>query len=312
MYLQEATIYYNKNKFSDCLSSILKSIENDSANHNAYILKAKVKINLGDFNGALEDCNKAKFLNKNDYNIYTTKAIAYDSLNDRSNAISSYKYAIDNGDNNSDTYYKLGYLYLLNGNVIEACKNLSNAGELGNMEAFELIKTNCNFSIEDVSEKEVKYFPKKYSISFPKDWQIDFSENSDKSIHSLVGSSGQCILRVIDMSVKSIFPEFNSTLITDLNEEDLLSEYFAKYKDFDIIESKITSLYGITAYKFRFTFSFYSNKYDKTLTAYEEQYYAINPKTKNILIIASNKEDEKSYKECSYLFDEIIKTIKIL
>lgn len=312
LYFQEAKINFLNERYSDCLNSILKSLENDSDNYLSILLRAETKIKLGDLNGAIEDCNKAKFINKEDFLIYRTKAVAYDFLNDKSNAISSYQYAIQKGDNDKDTYYNLGYIFLKNGNTIEACKHLSTAGELGKMEAFELIKSNCTFNLAETENNKNLFFEKKYSVRFPNDWIVDYTENSDKSLHTLVGNNEKCMVTIIEMNISSMFPDYNSNVITDFKKEDLLHEYFSKYNDFKFIEDKIINIDNNKAYKFKISFSFYSNKYKKVLNVFEEQYYTINPNTKNILIISVGNETEKELNNCSTELEKIIESIKIL
>jgi len=98
------------------------------------------------------------------------------------NAIIVYKYAIKYGDNNGDTFYKLGMLLLNIGKTAEACENLSKAGELGYMDAYDLIKSNCNNQNFEIKEKkkinniDAYYF--KISFSF-------FSQNLQKTLSGI-------------------------------------------------------------------------------------------------------------------------------
>jgi tetratricopeptide (TPR) repeat protein len=134
-----------KNK--DALISFQKSIELDNNFYQALVERAKLKIILGDYASACNDCDKAKFIKKDFSEIYKTKALAFENLNDPSNAIIAYESALKYGQQDGETYYKLGVLKLGYGNHDTACALLSKAGELGFMEAFELIKSKCNKEI---------------------------------------------------------------------------------------------------------------------------------------------------------------------
>lgn len=136
-------------KKQDALLSFQKAIQLDSANYLAFVERAKLKIILGDYVSAINDCEKAKSLKKEYSEIYKTKASAFEFLNDHANALIEYEFAIAYDENNGETYFKIGLLYLNQGNKELACGNLRKAGDLGFMESFELIKTNCN----DVSTK---------------------------------------------------------------------------------------------------------------------------------------------------------------
>lgn len=135
------------NKLKDnnsALKSFQKSIALDSANFKTYVERANLKIELGDYNSAISDCNTARYINKEYFQIYKTKGIAYEFLEDASNAIIQFEYSIKYGDNSGETHYILGVLYLSQGNNQNGCLHLSKAGELGYMEAYDVIKSKCN------------------------------------------------------------------------------------------------------------------------------------------------------------------------
>ena len=128
--------------YSSALINFQKSISLDSTNFKTYVERAKLKIKLGDYTSS--DCNTARIYNKDYYPIYKTKGIAYELLEDGGNAVIQYEHSIKYGDNSGETYYKLGVLYLSQGNNQKGCSYLSKAGELGYMDAYDLIKSNCN------------------------------------------------------------------------------------------------------------------------------------------------------------------------
>ncbi|MBK6400034.1 MAG: hypothetical protein KA215_04730 [Flavobacterium sp.] len=152
-------------KHKEALISFQKSIELDSVLYQALVERAKLKIKLGDFASACNDCDKAKMIKIDFPEIYKTKAIAFENLNDPSNAIIAYEYAIKYGQKDGETFYNLGVLRLNYGNRDSACALLSKAGELGFMEAYEMIKRNCNPSYKEVlnENSDLDNFKKKDS-----------------------------------------------------------------------------------------------------------------------------------------------------
>lgn len=129
---------------SSALISFQNAIRLDSSYYQALVERAKLKISLGDYRSALNDCDKAMLLRIDYSELYKTKASAYEFINDASNALIAYESAIKYGENNGETYYKFGMLLMNNGNNDKACTLLSKAGELGYMLAFKIIKSNCN------------------------------------------------------------------------------------------------------------------------------------------------------------------------
>lgn len=129
-------------QYKEAMLSFESSIHLDSTNSYTFLERAKLKIKLGDFNSAINDCNTASFLKNNNADIYSTEAFAYENMNDKAYAIFYYEKAIKHGQKDGATFYKLGILKLPN--LEEACPLLSKAGELGYMEAYEMIKRNCS------------------------------------------------------------------------------------------------------------------------------------------------------------------------
>lgn len=145
-------------KKQEALLSFQKSISLDSMNYKSIVEKGKLKITLGDCNGAIDDCNKARYIKKDYAEIYVTKAHAYEAIGDFSNAIISYETAIKYT-SSPELYHNLGLLYLNQGRKDDACSFLRKAGEMGHMESFELIKVNCNGNNTSGSINKTKGLP---------------------------------------------------------------------------------------------------------------------------------------------------------
>jgi tetratricopeptide (TPR) repeat protein len=118
-----------------------------------YSERAKLKHDLGDFRGAIQDYNVAlEKVNKNQgiaemYNpeLFSGRGYCKYKLDDATGAISDCDIAIA-----LDPKYALAYLFrgltkiYLTGNKKDGCADLSKAGELGIMNAYDIIKKNCN------------------------------------------------------------------------------------------------------------------------------------------------------------------------
>ena len=71
------------------------------------------------------------------------KGIAKSNLGDYKGAIQDYNKAIELDPNLAEAYLNRGVAKILHGKIYSGCLDLSKAGELGNMEAYDLIKKYC-------------------------------------------------------------------------------------------------------------------------------------------------------------------------
>lgn len=298
-------------KKQDALISFQKTIELDSSFYQALVERAKLKIILGDYISAVIDCDKAKMIKIDFSDLYKTKAIAFENLNDASNAIISYEYAINYGQNDGETYYKLGILKLSYGIHEEACSLLSKAGELGYMDAFKTIKSNCNHSANLSKEKNTdfpkndnqktfgkfKVYPKRYSITFPSDWDVDEISNSDKSILTVSASKEGHFMSILEIDPALINLDFKAKPIYEYDKEEFLQEYRQKYSDFQLLKYEKKNVNGIDAYYFKMSFSFFSNQLQKQLSGITLMYVFFNSKTKHFYYLQGNadKNDIQTY-----------------
>jgi len=71
--------------------------------------------------------------------------IAYDEcqINDISGAINDYSSCLFFDNANGDAHYNRGLLYILTGDIANACTDFSKAGELGVSEAYSLMYKYC-------------------------------------------------------------------------------------------------------------------------------------------------------------------------
>ncbi len=177
-YEETGRINLEKKNYNEAIADFNKVLEIDPNNKIAYFNRARAKSGLGDSKGSIEDNNKVieldpsysmaynnrgwdNFLLKNyiealkDFNnaieLEPRNAVAYDSrqetkfaLNDFAGCMEDCNMAISLNPKLANSYFFRGKVYFKNGDKTKACENWSKAGQYGTMEAYELIKQNCN------------------------------------------------------------------------------------------------------------------------------------------------------------------------
>ena len=129
---QEAINYY---------TSYLIKYPNDAA---AYNNRGNAKADLEDYRGSIQDFNKAIEINPNIETAYNNHGVAKYNLGDYQGSIRDYNKTIEINPNYASAYYNRGIAKYNLGDKIGACLDWSKAGELGNINAYELIKRHCN------------------------------------------------------------------------------------------------------------------------------------------------------------------------
>jgi len=306
-------------KKSESLLSFQRAINLDNNNYDAYVERANLKLKLGDFKSAVEDCNNAMLIKKDYAKTYKTKARAYELLEDEPNAIIQYQAAIKYGDNSGENNFKLGVLFLNKGNIDEGCKYLSFAGEKGYMDAYDLIKTNCNeqFQSNNSDEKSIGQFRSyinKFAVKFPSKWSIDRISNSDKSTFVLFALGiGEKDGNITITETEPIFldPSFKPKTIYDIDKDEFIQESKDKYTDFKLLDFKKITVDNVDAYYYQMTFSFFSAKLQKQLSGTHSLYVFMHPKTKKLYNIIGYSDNEDALYN-SKLLEETVNSFKFL
>lgn len=306
------------NKKPESLQSFQEAISLDKNYYQAYVERAIVKLELGDFISSIEDCNKAMLIKKDFAKIYKTKAIAYELLKDEPNAIIQYEAAIKYGDNSGENNYKLGVLILNKGNINSGCRYLSIAGEKGYMDAYDLIKSNCNKSTNEVIDNEsislsqFRSYPNRFAVSFPKDWKVDEITNSDKSILTVTASKEGHFMSIVEQDPTLTDLDFNyKSIYQFIDKEDILYDYKQKYSDFKLLDFEKKRINGNDSYYLKVSFSFFSTKLQKTLSGIQVFYLTLNSKTKKIYFFQGNAE-EKDILEYEPIYRKTFESFKLL
>lgn len=117
---------------------------------NVYFERGFLKNKLEDYRSAISDFDLALKNNtfKNNPNLkllYSYRGYSKLMLNDYLGAINDYsRYIQDNPNNSSNAYYNRGLARIYLKQFELGCNDLSKAGELGELDAYELIKEYCN------------------------------------------------------------------------------------------------------------------------------------------------------------------------
>jgi tetratricopeptide (TPR) repeat protein len=180
---QKGRELYEKHEFMEALLNLNKALEIDPNHSNAYYLRGNIKDNFDDRHGAMKDYNTALEKNPKFADAFFARGNIKMKLQDYYGAISDYSAAIGLNENyieayfnrgkakqmllayedaindcskiiemhpkNIDAYYMRGILRINFGDTKNGCLDLSKAGELGDLKAYEAIKEKCNQKTDD-------------------------------------------------------------------------------------------------------------------------------------------------------------------
>jgi tetratricopeptide (TPR) repeat protein len=110
----------------------------------AFFARGNVKMKLQDYYGAVDDYSSAIAINENYIEAYYNRGKAKQFLQAYEDAINDCSKIIQINPKNVDAYYMRGILRIDFGDVKNGCLDLSKAGELGDLKAYEAIKEKCN------------------------------------------------------------------------------------------------------------------------------------------------------------------------
>jgi len=136
-----------KQKFADvhgAMKDYNSAIESKSDFSEAYFERGNIKYLLQDYYGAINDYTKTIELNENNLDAYYKRGQAKQQLEAYQDAINDCTKIIEKDKDNVDAYYLRGVLRIEYGELSEGCLDLSKAGELGDLKAYEMIRERCN------------------------------------------------------------------------------------------------------------------------------------------------------------------------
>lgn len=115
----------------------------------AFFARGNVKMKLQDYYGAIADFSSAINVRENYIEAYFNRGKAKQFLQAYEDAINDCTKIIQLNPKSYDAYYMRGILKLNFGDVKNGCLDLSKAGELGDLKAYEAIKEKCNIKTGD-------------------------------------------------------------------------------------------------------------------------------------------------------------------
>lgn len=136
-----------KDKFDDrhgAMKDYNTAIEKNSKFGDALFARGNVKMKLQDYYGAISDYTAAITINENYIEAYFNRGKAKQFLLAYEDAINDCSKIIQINPKNVDAYYMRGILRINFGDMKNGCLDLSKAGELGDLKAYEVIKEKCN------------------------------------------------------------------------------------------------------------------------------------------------------------------------
>jgi tetratricopeptide (TPR) repeat protein len=180
--------FYEKHDYTQALINLNKAIEIDPAFSRAYYVRANIKESFDDRHGAMKDYNLALEKNPKFADAFFARGNVKMKLQDYYGAIDDYTAAIGINESyieayfnrgkakqyllayedaindctkiiqinskNVDAYYMRGILRINFGDVKNGCLDLSKAGELGDLKAYESIKERCNQKTSDIPDTD--------------------------------------------------------------------------------------------------------------------------------------------------------------
>ena len=136
-----------KDKFDDrhgAMKDYNTAIEKNPKFADAFFARGNVKMKLQDYYGAIADYTAAITINENYIEAYFNRGKAKQFLLAYEDAINDCSKIIQINPKNVDAYYMRGILRINFGDMKNGCLDLSKAGELGDLKAYEVIKEKCN------------------------------------------------------------------------------------------------------------------------------------------------------------------------
>lgn len=139
-----------KEKFEDlhgAMKDYNTAIEANPKSADSFFARGNVKMRLQDYYGAIEDFSAAIAVNENFVEAYFSRGKAKQLLMAYEDAINDVTKIIQINPKSVDAYYMRGILRIDFGDMKNGCLDLSKAGELGDLRAYEVIKEKCNTKV---------------------------------------------------------------------------------------------------------------------------------------------------------------------
>lgn len=120
------------------------AIEKNPKFADAFYARGNIKMALQDYYGAVDDYTAAITINENYVEAYFSRGKAKQFLQAYQDAINDCTKIIQINPKNASAYSMRGILRIEFGDLKNGCLDLSKAGEMGDLKAYDLIKEKCN------------------------------------------------------------------------------------------------------------------------------------------------------------------------
>jgi hypothetical protein len=142
--LTKGTNAIKNGNYIDAIKYYTSFLEKHPNNMYAYINRGFAKGEIGDYIGEIQDYNEAIEINPNEAHNYFNRGIARGEIGDYRGAMIDFSKSIEINPNYAKAYYNRGIAKYNLGDEAGACLDWSKAGELGDYDAYEMIKESCN------------------------------------------------------------------------------------------------------------------------------------------------------------------------
>lgn len=143
-YFNRGSAKANSEDYQGAIADFSKAIEINPNFAESYHYRGNLKYTLNDYRGAIVDNSKAIEIISNYEDAYITRANARLEIQEFKEAISDFSAALNINPKNSETYYRRGLAKIAIAQKDSGCLDLSKAGELGYLDAYDAIKKYCN------------------------------------------------------------------------------------------------------------------------------------------------------------------------
>jgi clan AA aspartic protease (TIGR02281 family) len=165
-HLFRGIIFSEINKNDSAMLEFNMAIGLDKKYAEAYSHRGMLKSELGDYSGSISDLTKSLSIDSSDTYTYFSRGYSFEKKGEYRNALLDYEHAIreekysdeisamygnEYGNKKlvSKIFMRKAFVYMAIGEQTEACNALSQAGELGVTNAYDLIKSQCNTKTND-------------------------------------------------------------------------------------------------------------------------------------------------------------------
>ncbi len=135
--------FKNKNDLLGAMDDYNRAIFINPNYYRAYVNRSKIKGQMKDFKGAVDDAKTALKIKPGDEIAYTNMGLAYMFLNRTTDALNAYNRAIKINPNYDTAYLNRSHANYKRGDLKSACKDLKKAAALGNKKAISMVGGLC-------------------------------------------------------------------------------------------------------------------------------------------------------------------------